>query len=71
MMEKLRSRREKSGLSNREMSSLDEPGSADPDKQKKEKKKKKGKVSMYAMVLISNGSVNIWDTNNGLLTLKR
>lgn len=47
MMEKLRSRREKSGLSNREMSSLDEPGSADPDKQKKEKKKKKGKVSMY------------------------
>ena len=27
MMEKLRSRREKSGMTNKEMSSLDEPGS--------------------------------------------
>lgn len=44
MMEKLRNKREKSGLSVREMSSLDEPGAAEPEKHKKEKKKKKSKV---------------------------
>ena len=44
MMEKLKNRREKSGLASREMSSLDEPGSVEPEKPKKEKKKKKNKV---------------------------
>ena len=44
MMEKLKQKREKSGLTSREMSSLDEPGSVEAEKPKKEKKKKKNKV---------------------------
>jgi len=50
MMEKLKSRREKSGLVSREASSLNEPASASEPvdvKPKKEKKKKKSKVNKY------------------------
>lgn len=45
MKEKVRSRREKSGLTNREMSSLDEPGAtSEPVEKHKKEKKKKSKV---------------------------
>ena len=50
MMEKLKNKREKSGLASREMSSLDEPGSVEPEKPKKEKKKKKNKVRIWPVL---------------------